>query len=89
MPSDPNLQAIVDEIHAALAPRFGEGEVADYIPQLARVDPRHFGLAVVTLDDANAIWRPDGDHTGFASCVGSNVSFVGTLRAQSYDKRSY
>ena len=50
MPSDPDLQAIVDEIHAALAPRFGEGEVADYIPQLARVDPRHFGLAVVTLD---------------------------------------
>jgi glutaminase len=43
-----DLQAIVDGIHAELAPRFGSGEVADYIPELARVDPRRFGLAVVT-----------------------------------------
>jgi glutaminase len=47
-----DLQAIVDGIHAELAPRFGEGKVADYIPQLARVDARRFGLAVVTLDGA-------------------------------------
>jgi glutaminase len=55
MPSEPrvpDLQALVDEIHAELAPRFGAGKVADYIPQLARVDPRRFGLAVVTLDGA-------------------------------------
>ncbi len=45
-----DLQRIVDEIHAALAPRFGAGKVADYIPQLAHVDPKGFGLAVVTLD---------------------------------------
>jgi glutaminase len=53
MPSEtsaPDLQAVVDGIHAELAPRFGAGKVADYIPQLARVDPRRFGLAVVTLD---------------------------------------
>jgi glutaminase len=45
-----DLQAVIDEIHADLAPRFGEGKPADYIPQLARVDPRQFGLAVITLD---------------------------------------
>ena len=45
-----DLQAIVDAIHVELQPRFGAGRVADYIPQLARVDPRRFGLAVVTLD---------------------------------------
>ncbi|MEJ0064603.1 MAG: glutaminase [Caulobacteraceae bacterium] len=28
----------------------GRGRVADYIPALARVDPRHFGLAIVTCD---------------------------------------
>lgn len=44
-----DLAAIVAEIHAELAPRFGEGKVADYIPQLARVDPRRFGIAVTTL----------------------------------------
>ena len=47
-----DLQAIVAEIHAELAPSFGAGKVADYIPQLAHVDPRRFGLAVVTLDGA-------------------------------------
>ena len=28
----------------------GRGRVADYIPALARVDPHHFGLAIVTCD---------------------------------------
>ena len=28
----------------------GRGRVADYVPALARVDPRHFGLAIVTRD---------------------------------------
>ena len=42
-----DLQTILDEIHRELEPRFGEGKVADYIPQLAHVDPRKFGIAVV------------------------------------------
>lgn len=44
------LQSIVDEIHDALKPRFGEGKVADYIPQLAHIDPKKFGMAVVDID---------------------------------------
>lgn len=53
MPSEspqPDLQAILEDIHAELAPEFGAGKPADYIPQLANVDPRQFGMAVVTLD---------------------------------------
>ncbi|MBL0930846.1 MAG: glutaminase [Alphaproteobacteria bacterium] len=50
-----DLQNIVDEIHAELAPRRGEGKVADYIPALARVDAKKFGLAVVDLDGKAAI----------------------------------
>ena len=45
-----DLQAIVEEIHTSLSPRRGEGKVADYIPQLAHVDPHKFGMAVVTVD---------------------------------------
>lgn len=45
-----DLDAIVAEIHEELAPRFGQGRVADYIPQLAHVDPRQFGMAITTLD---------------------------------------
>jgi len=50
MPGPLDLQSIVDDIHRELAPRLGEGKVADYIPQLARVDPKRFGMAIVTVD---------------------------------------
>ncbi len=45
-----DLQPVVDEIYEALKPRFGEGKVADYIPQLAHVDPKKFGMAVVDVE---------------------------------------
>jgi glutaminase len=47
-----DLQSIIDDIHRELTPRLGEGKVADYIPQLARVDPKRFGIAIVTVDGA-------------------------------------
>lgn len=47
-----DLQAILDDIYRELTPRLGEGKVADYIPQLARVDPKRFGMAIVTVDGA-------------------------------------
>ncbi|MEK1893403.1 MAG: glutaminase [Rhizobium sp.] len=45
-----NLQAILDGIYTELKPRIGEGRVADYIPDLAKVDPNQFGLTVTTVD---------------------------------------
>ncbi|WFU03595.1 glutaminase [Rhizobium sp. CB3171] len=45
-----DLQAILDSIHAELLPRLGEGKVADYIPELAKVDPNQFGMAIATVD---------------------------------------
>lgn len=44
------LQDILDAVHAMLTPRLGEGRVADYIPELARVDARHLGIALATLE---------------------------------------
>jgi glutaminase len=49
-PDAPELQSILDELHAELARRLGEGKVASYIPPLARVDPARFGMAVATVD---------------------------------------
>jgi glutaminase len=43
------LQDILEDIRAALAHRLGEGDVASYIPQLAKVDPRRFAIAVAPL----------------------------------------
>jgi glutaminase len=45
-----DLQAVLDSIYAELSPRLGEGKVADYIPQLAKIDPHQFGMAIVTTD---------------------------------------
>jgi glutaminase len=48
MSHTPDLAQLVAQVHADIQPRFGNGRVADYIPALARVDPRQFGLAIVT-----------------------------------------
>ncbi|TDH36058.1 glutaminase [Pseudohoeflea suaedae] len=45
-----DLQQIIDGIFSDLAPRLGEGKVADYIPQLACVDPKQFGISIATVD---------------------------------------
>lgn len=50
MPDSEDLDAIVAQVAAEMRPHLGEGKVADYIPALARVDPRQFGIAVVTSD---------------------------------------
>ena len=42
--------AILAEIRAEIEPYLGQGRVADYIPALARVPPRQFGMALSTLD---------------------------------------
>jgi glutaminase len=44
------MQALIDRIHGRLKARTGEGRVADYIPQLAQVDPNKFGIAVHTVN---------------------------------------
>ena len=43
----PDLPAVVQEIVAEMAQRPDRGEVARYIPELARVDPHQFGIAVI------------------------------------------
>jgi glutaminase len=46
----PNLQQLIENIHAELLPQLGAGNVADYIPELAKINPRKFGIAIETLD---------------------------------------
>jgi glutaminase len=45
-----DLQAVVEEIHRSVSVREPRGKVADYIPELATVDPSRLGIAVVTVD---------------------------------------
>ena len=45
-----DLAAILAEIAEGMALAEERGQVADYIPELAKVDPRQFGIAVATVD---------------------------------------
>jgi glutaminase len=54
MPKSEDLDEIVAIVHADMHAHLGRGRVADYIPALARVDPRHFGIAVATCDGRRA-----------------------------------
>ncbi len=56
MSAGPAFQPVLEGIVAALAElRGAEGQVASYIPALARVDARHFGMALVTADSQEAV----------------------------------
>ncbi|HEX7865803.1 MAG TPA: glutaminase [Variovorax sp.] len=49
------FQPVLDEIVATLRPQLGQGgKVASYIPALARVDARQFGIALRTCDGEEA-----------------------------------
>jgi glutaminase len=62
MGAELDLKAIVEEVGREVAPHRGEGHVADYIPALARVDGRRFGMAVITVDgetfETGDSWMP-------------------------------
>ncbi|MBL8832420.1 MAG: glutaminase [Rhodospirillales bacterium] len=49
-----DLAGLVAAVREDIAPQIGTGRVADYIPALARVDPRHFGIAIATCDGGTA-----------------------------------
>ena len=57
--NDPNIaqdpedySAILAEIARRVEPLVGQGRVADYIPELARIPSHRFGMAVATVDGA-------------------------------------
>ena len=49
-----DLAGILAAVQADMQAHLGHGKVADYIPALARVDPKQFGLAVMTVDGETA-----------------------------------
>ncbi|WP_269930040.1 glutaminase [Aminobacter sp. HY435] len=56
----PGLQDVLDEIVAEMATRQGRGEVATYIPQLGKIDPAKFGIAVA-LNDGEVMTSGDAE----------------------------
>ncbi|HWX89870.1 MAG TPA: glutaminase [Rhizomicrobium sp.] len=68
------LDDIVATVHRDMAAHLGRGKVADYIPALARVDPKNFALAVTTCDGRTA--QAGGAHLPFSI---QSISKVFTL----------
>lgn len=56
----PALDKVLNDIADTMAKETRRGKVADYIPQLAKVDPARFGIAVVT-NDGETITAGDAD----------------------------
>lgn len=50
-----SLDDILAEVAVMVRPHFGKGRVADYIPGLARVKSRQFGMAVATVSGAEHV----------------------------------
>jgi glutaminase len=45
-----DIQNLLDDIVGAVQEHVGQGDVADYIPQLGAVDPQQFGISVATRE---------------------------------------
>jgi glutaminase len=68
------LDDIVATVHRDMEAHLGRGKVADYIPALARVDPKNFAIAVATCDGRTA--QAGGAHLPFSI---QSISKVFTL----------
>ncbi len=56
----PELEQALADVTAEMAARTDRGDVATYIPQLGKVDPRTFGIAVAT-NDGRVLTAGDAD----------------------------
>ena len=45
-----DIRKVIEKIYNEVKPMFGRGKVADYIPALAEVNPRQYGIAVASID---------------------------------------
>lgn len=45
-----DYQEVIGKIYEELRSCWGKGKVASYIPALAEVDPRQYGIAIETLE---------------------------------------
>ena len=81
-----DLQTILEEIETEIQPLLGEGKVADYIPALAKIDPRQFAMAITCND--GCVYSVGCDETLFSIQSISKV-FTFTLALHFYGSELY
>ena len=73
------LSAALDQIHTEAQALFGKGQVADYIPALAQVQPRQFGMALALTDGST--FAVGDAHTAFSiQSISKLFTFVLALK---------
>jgi glutaminase len=74
------LSDALTQINTEARALFGQGKVADYIPALARVNPRQFGMAVALVDGST--YQVGDAHTPFSlQSITKLFTFVLALKA--------
>lgn len=81
-----DYQSILEEIAEEVSPHLTEGKVADYIPALAKVDPRRFGMSL-TLFDGTQYSVGDADERFSIQSISKVFTF--TLALDHYGKAMY
>ena len=81
-----NYQNIINEIKYEIEPFYNEGKVANYIPALAKIDPRQFAMSIKLIDGTS--YNVGNTQTKFSIQSISKV-FTFTLALQLYGKKLY
>ncbi len=81
-----NYEKILNEIYKEIKPHIGKGKVADYIPELAKVDPKQFAMSVVTLDGKS---YSIGEADKRFSIQSISKLFTFTMALHMYSKKLY
>ncbi len=81
-----NYQNIINEIKDEIEPFYDEGEIADYIPALAKINPKQFAMSIKLID--GTAYNVGNTQTKFSIQSISKV-FTFTLALQLYGKDLY
>ncbi len=81
-----DYQKILEEIYKEIKPHLGKGKVADYIPELAKVDPKQFGMSIVTIDGKS---YSVGESKKRFSIQSISKVFTFTMALNMYSKKLY
>ena len=80
--TDSPIQAFVQSLHERFA-GIADGQVATYIPELAKVDPAQFGIVIATVMHPDAATRDRHEELGFFdgwnTCIDQLEAFASEL----------
>ena len=54
-----DYQQLLRQIKNQVEPLYGQGQIADYIPELGRVNPNQFAISLSFIDDETQYWAGD------------------------------